>query len=210
METSIIISFVALIISILSLSWQVYREWKENKPNLIVKFRFAEEIECLQNKNRVPFIEVSITNSSRKAAYINRPLLCFSSGLTYFKRSNNYEYIDYPYKLEPSEKFKTGILLLSPEADGQIHLRKGDALMVNETLMEIKEDATFTGNHTIVPSKNLPRNFEYRDEIVSCYFEVYDTQSNKFQSPEFKIENFYKHINEIRKEITINPIQQKL
>ena len=208
MEPSIVISLIALFVSIFSLSWQIYREWKDNKPNLIVKFRFAEEIECKQSKECVSIIEVSITNSSNKANYINRPLLCFSTGLTYFKRSNHFKYIDYPYKLEPREKFSTGVVLLQPEEDGQIHLRKGDAVMVKDILMDVKKDATFTGSQKIAQSRDLSRDFEYKDEIISCYFEVYDTQGNKFQSPEFKFEEFVKHINDIRTNITISPIKQ--
>ena len=210
MDTSISISIIALFVSIISLFWQIYREWKENRPNLLIKYRFAEKIECTQTQNRIPVIEIIVTNLSQKAIFINRPLLCFSTGLVYFKRSNNYEYINYPYKLEPRENFKTGVVLLQSEKDGQVHLQKGDAVMVNDILMEVIEDATVTGTNKIAKSKDLPRDFEYKDEIVSCYFEVKDTQGNYFKSPEFKFEEFIKDIKDIRTNITINPLTQNV
>lgn len=177
---SIIISFLALGLSGFAIGRQIYIERKTNKPSLIVDYSFGHQVKK-KSKNDQPirhqFIKVDIINLGKKAIFIEIPLLCISTGLLLHKRfKETFDYVDYPKKLEPGERFTTGIELLKREEDGQYHLSKGDFL-----------------------ADGPPRKFKLKNDSPSAFIEVKDTKGNVFISKEFYLDEFFEKQEDLEK-----------
>jgi len=211
-KTNIYLSCTALFISIISLSRQIYVEWISNIARLKIKLSIGRFSDMKEQKS---FFDVTISNKGKRIIYINRPFLCITGRNPYYKRFDKSPLIEFPYKLEPWSNIKIAIADLVPEKDGQYKMDKGDALMINDTMLLFDNGSKFFPSSEpekeskVKPKKTL-KSFVYKFKPnktlkSSAYIEISDSNNKKYKSKKLAITYLIKQEQELNQVYNVKP-----